>query len=232
MKKKIGIYYDCETTGTNPRKDRIIELAAYAPDGEKSFCTFIDPKMAIPAEITKITGINDEMVQGAPTIEEALKKFIDFCGEDAILIAHNNDAFDKIFLEEEAKRSALSLPSWGFIDTLKWSRKYRSDLPKHALQYLREVYQIPANNAHRALDDCIVLHQVFQQMIDDLSFEQAQKLLSETAKLVRMPFGKHGGKPLSEIPKDYVTWLSSSGAFDKPENLALKEQFQQLGLLV
>jgi DNA polymerase-3 subunit epsilon len=46
-----------------------------------------------------------------------------------------------------------------------------------------------------------------------------------------MPFGKHQGKALSEIPKDYVAWLAKSGAFDKQENQELKENFEKLGLL-
>ena len=60
------------------------------------------------------------------------------------------------------------MPDWKFIDSLKWSRKYRTDLPRHNLQYLREVYQIPANQAHRALDDVFVLQQIFSKMILDL----------------------------------------------------------------
>ena len=44
-----------------------------------------------------------------------------------------------------------------------------------------------------------------------------------------MPFGKHQGKLLSEVPKDYVQWLKQSGAFDKSENASLKEAFQNLG---
>ncbi len=50
--------------------------------------------------------------------------------------------------------------------------------------------------------------------------------------LTKMPFGKHQGKMLADVPKDYVTWLASSGAFDKTENQDLKENFEKLGLLV
>jgi DNA polymerase-3 subunit epsilon len=46
-----------------------------------------------------------------------------------------------------------------------------------------------------------------------------------------MPFGKHAGKPLSEIPKDYVRWLAENGALDKKENASLKEGFEKAGLL-
>ena len=229
------IFYDTETTGVRPGKDRVIEIAAYdpgtAPGEEKSFCTLTHPECPIPAESTKISGITDEMVATAPPIREALSAFLEFCSGDVVLIAHNNDAFDKLFLEAEFLRAGLKMPQWTFIDSLKWSRKYRSDLPKHSLQFLREVYGIQANQAHRALDDCIVLQQVFSRMVDDLSITQIIDLMSQTPKIVRMPFGKHAGKNLSEVPKDYIAWLAGSGAFDKPENALLRETLEKLGRL-
>lgn len=230
MKKK-AIYYDTETTGVRPGKDRIIEIAAFEASEDRSFCSFTNPECSIPPESSAISGITDEMVKDAPPIRDVLASFVEFCPEGTILIAHNNDAFDKLFLESEFQRAGLTMPKWTFIDTLKWARKYRSDLPRHSLQFLREVYGVPANQAHRALDDCKVLHQVFSQMIGDLSWDVIINLLSTAQKLVRMPFGKHAGKLLAEIPKDYVAWLSGNGALDKPDNAQLKEQFEKLGLL-
>ncbi len=126
------IYYDTETTGVRPDKDRIIEIAAYDPDRDVSFVQFVHPGCPIPAESTQITGITDEMVCNAPNFEVVGKNFMEFCGHDAILIAHNNERFDKLFLEAEASRNNLVLPTWRYLDTLKWSRKYRTDLPSHA----------------------------------------------------------------------------------------------------
>lgn len=225
------IYYDTETTGVKPGKDRIIEIAAFDPTGDRRFCTFTNPECPIPAESTAITNITDEMVKDAPLIKEALTSFIDFCAGEVVLIAHNNDAFDKLFLEAEFERAGLPMPKWIFIDSLKWSRKYRTDLPRHSLQFLREAYGIEANQAHRALDDCIVLHQVFSRMIDDLEMKTVLSLLSQSPQVQRMPFGKHAGKILSEIPKDYVKWLAREGALDKKENAGLKETFEKLGYL-
>ena len=148
-----------------------------------------------------------------------------------MLIAHNNDAFDKPFVLAECAKAGYTFPEYPSVDTLKWARKYRSDLPRHTLQYLREVYGIAANNAHRALDDVLVLEQVFSQMIDDLSIEQVLLLLSKSAPVTRMPFGKHQGKSLQEVPKSYIRWLAESGAFDKPGNSELKKSLTDLGLL-
>jgi DNA polymerase-3 subunit epsilon len=225
------IYYDTETTGIRHDKDRIIELAAYDPYRDKSFCKLINPKQPIPAEATAIHKITDEMVADAPTFDEIIPEFLEFCEGDTVLIAHNNDAFDLLFIRAEFGRSSIAMPNWTFLDTLKWARKYRPDLPRHSLQFLREIYGFPANNAHRALDDVIVLHQVFSVMIDDLPLETALSLLKTPAKVNSMPFGKHQGKPLDKVPKDYVAWLDKTGAFEKAENSPLRDAFQKLGFI-
>ena len=222
------IYYDTETTGTRPDKDRIIEIAAYDPFREATFVQFVNPGCPIPAESTAITSITDDMVKECPAFDVVGKQFIEFCGEGCVLIAHNNDRFDKLFLDAEAARSGLTLPSWRYLDTLKWSRKYRSDLPSHALQALREVYGFEANKAHRALDDVIILHKVFTAMTDDLSIETVLELLSQPTDLSRMPFGKYQGRLLTEVPPDYIDWLKKSGSLDKPDNKDLKEAFAKL----
>lgn len=226
------IYYDTETTGVRSAKDRIIEIAAFDPEQDRSFVSFVNPDCPIPSEITSITNITDEMVRNAPSFNEVGKQFTEFCSGDVVLIAHNNDAFDKPFLEAEFSRANLPFPEWKFLDSLKWSRKYRSDLPRHSLQFLREVYGIEANQAHRALDDVIVLQKIFSRMIGDLNLSQALDLINRKVEIVRMPFGKYAGKPLREVPKDYVKWLANNGALDKKENEALKDGFIQIGALV
>ncbi len=226
------IYYDTETTGLKKDKDRIIEIAAYDPVNEKTFALLVNPKMEISQESIAICGITNEMVKDAPGFDVAGKEFSEFCSGEVVLIAHNNDAFDKFFIEEEFKRANLVLPNWPYIDSLKWARKYRYDLPRHALQYLREIYGVEANQAHRALDDVIVLYRIFSQMIGDLSMETILELLSKPSKPSdRMPFGKYQGKELKDVPKSYVMWLDKSGAFQKEENKELKSNFENLGIL-
>lgn len=232
MAKKRPIYYDTETTGIKPEKDRIIEIAAYDPVEDRSFCEFVHPGIPIPQEITKITGIDDEMVKDAQPFEVVGQAFTEFCSGDVVLIAHNNDNFDKHFLRCEYSRSSLILPNFPYIDTLKWARKYRPDLPRHSLQYLREIYNIEKNNAHRALDDVMVLYEVFSLMINDLSMEEVMHLLEQGPGVIRqMPFGKHQGTLLEQVPKHYLEWLAKSGALDKPENEALKKTMQELNLI-
>ncbi|MCB1106639.1 MAG: DUF3820 family protein [Chlamydiia bacterium] len=228
---KRPIYYDTETTGVRPDKDRIIEIAAFDPVQDKTFHRLINPGCPIPPDASAIHNITDEMVKEAPPFDTVAKKFALFCSDEVVLIAHNNDAFDKPFLEQEFQRNGVSLPDWPYIDSLKFSRKYRPDLPRHSLQHLREYHGIEANNAHRALDDVIILHQVFSLMIDDLTMETILELMSQKQVLRHMPFGKHRGVPLKEIPPGYVRWLHENGALDKPDNAELKEAFSSLGML-
>lgn len=228
---KRAIYYDTETTGVKAERDRVIEIAAFDPLHNRTFEELINPGIPIPAEATAIHNISDEMVSTKPGFSEVGRRFIDFCDGDVVLIAHNNDNFDLHFLRHEFQRGNLVMPDWTFLDTLKWARKYRPDLPRHSLQFLREIYGVPANNAHRALDDVVVLHRVFSYLLDDLSIDQAVSLLTAPREVQTMPFGKFQGKRLEEVPKDYVEWLSKNGALDKPENTALRAGFVKAGQL-
>ena len=228
---KRAIYYDTETTGIRPDKDRIIEIAAYDPTLDRTFDQLINPGCPIPKEASAIHNITDVMVENAPSFAEVAEQFAHFCEGDVVLIAHNNDAFDLPFIKSEFARHQVPFPTFPTIDSLKFSRKYRPDLPRHSLQHLREYHGIEANNAHRALDDVIILHQVFSLMIDDLSMETILELMAEKQILRHMPFGKHRGTPLKEVPPSYVRWLNENGALEKPDNEELKEAFQLLGML-
>lgn len=226
-----AIFYDTETTGTRSEKDRIIEIAAYDPVNDLTFEKLVNPGCPIPPEATAIHHISDEMVSKAPSFGEVSEDFIKFCEGDVVLIAHNNDGFDYHFLKAEFGRCGRDMPSWKFLDSLKWARRYRRDLPRHTLQFLREIYGIAANNAHRALDDVVVLHKIFSFMTDDLTIDDIYALLNTPRELQHMPFGKHQGTPLKSLPKDYIKWLAGSGAFDKPDNSELKLSLEKLGLL-
>ncbi len=224
-----AIYYDTETTGLKSDTDRIIEIAAYDAMEKTSFCTFINPGVLIPAESTQITGITNEMVKDAPDFKTAAEMFVEFCKGEVVLIAHNNDNFDKHFLIAEFLRAEVKLPNYPYIDTLKWAKKYRPDLPKFSLQYLREIYGVEANNAHRALDDVMVMKEVFEKMTGDLTIEDIFILMNKkSGPITQMPFGKHRGVALEKVPKAYLSWLYKSGALDKEDNLELKETLLKL----
>lgn len=231
-KMKKPIFYDTETTGVNASNDRIIEIAAYDPVEDRTFSSFVNPGMPIPEESSRITGITDSMVEDAKSFAQIGKEFFDFCGNDIVLVAHNGDSFDRHFLKNESERHEIDFPDFKHFDTLKWSRRYRTDLPRHSLQYLREVFQIAENNAHRALDDVMVLYRVYKYLVGDLSIKEAMDLLYNREETVRqMPFGKHRGELLEKVPKNYLKWLAQSGALDKPGNEDLKSSLKKLQLI-
>ncbi|MGA8164955.1 MAG: DUF3820 family protein [Waddliaceae bacterium] len=225
------IYYDTETTGIHSEKDRIIEIAAYDSTQKRTFEMLVNPACPIPEGATAIHHITDEMVANQPDFSEAGKKFVEFCQGDVLLIAHNNDNFDQHFLNHEFSRHNLPMPSWQFADSLKWARRYRPDLPEHNLQFLRKIYGIAPNQAHRALDDVMVLCRIFEKLIDDLSAEDVITLLNQPRDITVMPFGKYQGHPLKKVPAEYIKWLASKGAFDKKENQELRKSFEKQGLL-
>lgn len=176
------IFFDTETTGTFPERDRIIELAAFDPTKDRSFQRLIHPGIPIPKDAIAIHEITDEMVKDAPSFETVAKEFIEFCDGDVALIAHNGDSFDLPFLRKELSRVNLELPPhWIYIDSLKWARKYRKDLPRHSLQYLRQTFKIKQNKAHRALNDSMILAEVFSCMVDDLTISQIYSCLKKGA---------------------------------------------------
>ncbi len=166
------VFFDLETTGTRPDTDRIVEIAAFDPVRNQTFQQLVHPGIDIPEDMTAIHGITNEMVQTAPSFARVGADFIHFCTGKVLFVAHNGELFDMPFLRAECKRHNLSFPSgWGLIDSLKWARKYRKDLPRHALQYLREMFAVPRNQAHRALDDVMTLYHVFSLLTDDLTPE-------------------------------------------------------------
>jgi DNA polymerase-3 subunit epsilon len=168
-----AIFFDLETTGRDTSQGRIVEIAAYNSARQTSFQRLVNPGVAIPKDASAIHGITDEMVREAPSFDVAAKEFIEFCSGAVMLVAHNGELFDLPFLQAEFRRHALSFPgTWIFVDSLKWARKYRKDLPRHALQYLREFFGFSANKAHRALDDVITLHRIFSLLTDDLTCEE------------------------------------------------------------
>ncbi|MBR5381242.1 MAG: PHP domain-containing protein, partial [Oscillospiraceae bacterium] len=147
--------FDIETTGLDPMQDRIIEIGAVIMQGDAEvarFCTFVDPGMHIPANITQLTGITDDDVAGAPGQEEAVRQLLGFVG-DRPLAAHNA-AFDIGFIWEAAGRYGLDFaPRW--IDTLTIAQGLLPRLKNHRLDTVSDALALPAFAHHRASDDAL-----------------------------------------------------------------------------
>lgn len=151
---KTFIAVDLETTGLSPEEDYIIEIGALKYQEGKckgTFSQLVKPPVSISRRITEITGIDNKMVQNAPSIELVMKDFLDFVGEEKVLLGHNL-RFDYSFLKVHAKRLGYDFPMEG-LDTLRIARKFLTNLPKKNLAALCEYYQVINPCAHRAYED-------------------------------------------------------------------------------
>jgi len=168
------VCFDLETTGLDSEHDRIIEIGACIyEDGQITdvFNSFVDPHMDIPAKITEITGITNEMVKGAPSEPAAIKMFLDFC-KDLPLVAHNA-AFDMAFIKAAcARNEEIGSREFTYIDTLPLSQSLLTDIPKHRLDSLTKYFKLPSFTHHRASDDAIALARIYDKLIDILKEKQ------------------------------------------------------------
>lgn len=179
------VVIDTETTGLKCTSDEIIEVAAIRFRGfepVEKFVTLLAPSKPIPAEITKINHITDEMVAGKPCFQQVAASLIEFIGNDNI-VGHNLP-FDLKFIVHyganvtEKKRK--------YYDTLaiaqktikkarmRWDKEYQeyiedfdsTGISDYQLRTLCVYLGLPYQNAHRAEADALAAGLLFQSLID------------------------------------------------------------------
>ena len=156
------ICLDLETTGLNPKTDKIIEIGAVRIENGMetgTFETFVNPGRLLDERIVELTGITDDDLKDAPLIAEVIPQFIEFT-RDLPLLGHSV-LFDFSFIKKAAVNQKLTFERDG-VDTLKIARKYLPELPHRSLRYLCEYYGIE-HHAHRALQDAVAtikLHEI------------------------------------------------------------------------
>jgi len=147
------VCFDLETTGLSAQGDEITEIGAVIlRNGElcERFQTFVNPGRKLSRNIIDLTGITDEMLADAPTLQEVLPKFLEFCG-DRPLVAHNAD-FDVGFLKVGCERFGLSFDPT-YLDTLIMAQNLMPQLGKFKLNIVADALSLPEFNHHRASDD-------------------------------------------------------------------------------
>ncbi len=155
------ISIDLETTGLNPKQDKIIEIGAIKVVEGKivdTFSALVNPGRKLEERIIELTGINQEQVDEASEIELVLPKLIEFLG-DLPLLGHRI-LFDYSFLKKAAVNQRLSFEKQG-IDTLRIARVFLPQLEHRTLEYLCKYYQIP-HTAHRAIGDAEATSRLYQ----------------------------------------------------------------------
>lgn len=165
------IALDLETTGLDPKKNKIIEIAAvHVKDGAviERFQTLLNPGWRLPEQITELTGITDEELLDAPVIGEKLGEFLELI-QDRVIVGHSI-MFDYSFLKRAAVNQGLVFEAKA-IDTLRIARKYLSDLPSRNLHELCVHYGIE-HHAHRALADAEATHELLVRLWEQFYREE------------------------------------------------------------
>lgn len=165
--KKTNSYtvVDIETTGLNPKRDRIIEIAATKyEDGVEvaQFQTFVNPGIELDERIVELTGITDEMIKDAPYIQDVIGDFVTFETTGTLLGHHI--IFDYSFLKRAAVNTGYSFEKVG-IDTLVISRKYLQELESRSLPFLCKHFGIE-HQPHRAMSDVVVTHELYKILME------------------------------------------------------------------
>lgn len=151
-KTESYVCVDLETTGLNPKTDKIIEIGAVRVENgvrTESFESFVNPGCLLPQKITELTGITDAALKDAPEIAEVLPDLLAFLRED-VLLGHSI-LFDYSFIKKAAVNRRMKFERQG-IDTLRIARQFLPELESRSLDFLCGHYGIP-HKAHRALAD-------------------------------------------------------------------------------
>lgn len=179
---KIGVLIDFETTGLDTSRDEVIEIGmvkfSYSDRGEvtavvDTFSSFNQPSKSIPAEVTAITGITDEMVKGQRIDADAVASFVADAG---VVIAHNAN-FDRKFAER----------GWPIFTEKSWTCSVQEiEWRKHGVDGSKLGYLLAAagyfHEAHRAVEDCQALLEILARELPNTNQTALAALLERSAR--------------------------------------------------
>lgn len=211
------IFFDTETTGNEPKKDFLCQLA-YKTQGE-TFNELYKPPVMIPPEASAITHITNKIVVDKPAFKESpdYKKIKDLFEKDETIVVAHNAKFDIAIIGNEG------IVPKNFICTLRVARALDKDnvIPQYKLQYLRYFLDIEIEaTAHDAMGDVLVLEKLFERLLskimkeDGISEDEAiEKMIDISSRPTLMNifnFGKHNGKTVAEVARtdsSYLDWM-------------------------
>ena len=230
-------FFDLETTGTNPGKDRIVEIAVLKLDinnQKKEMVWRVNPECPIPDEASLVHGITDEMVKDQPIFKQISKEIYNFI-EGCDLGGYNIDKFDLPLLVEEFIRSGIDVSSFVKVKTVDVQTIFFKKEPRDLSSALKFYCNKDHGNAHTALDDTIATYEVLLSQLDkydDLepsvdflstltrrnkNIDFAGRIIEDDNGDAIFNFGKHKGKKVKEVlskEKGYYSWMMNS---DFPE---------------
>ncbi|MEX2380357.1 MAG: exonuclease domain-containing protein [Vicingaceae bacterium] len=223
------VFFDLETTGVEVAKDRIVEISILKlhPDGKKEIKTRrVNPEMPIPPGSTEIHGISDEDVKDEPTFAALAKSLAQFIG-NSDLAGYNSNKFDVPLLVEEFLRVGVDfdLENRKLVDVQNIFHKMEQRTLVAAYKFYCGKDLVDAHSAeadikatYEVLESQIERYEELENDIDFLSeFSKRNNTVDLMGRIVYneenievFNFGKHKGKPVSEIlDKDpsYYNWM-------------------------
>jgi DNA polymerase III subunit epsilon len=177
---------DVETTGSRPPKSRVIEVAilqASLADGiTHQQSQLINPELPIPAQITRVTGIDQTMVETAPDAAQVWGDYVPLL-QMGVLTAHNL-AFDYQFLRAELARLAIEFarPLQAQLCTVVLARLMLPELPSRSLPDLVKHFAFPVERSHRAAADTMACWLLAQRLLQEIQTEADDVLLARFAQ--------------------------------------------------
>ncbi len=209
LERELFVCIDCESTGLDPKNDRIVEIAAATFTFSEILAQFeslVNPECDIPSVSQEIHKISAAMLVGKPKIAAVLPEVLALIGNH-IIVGHAIN-FDIELVASEAKRNQIPthIQSLPFIDTLRLARLYGQS-PTNSLEVLRQHFNIPPEGAHRAMSDVATNIEVFKYLAKPYrSSAEILNALKKPIRLKAMPLGKHKGRKFEEIPLEYLRW--------------------------
>src|SRR5690554_1384276 len=159
------IALDVETTGLSPRDNRVTEIALVRMWGTHvvgQWSSLVNPCCAIPPYITRLTGIDDEMVADVLSFADLVEDIREFVG-DSTLLAHNAP-FDRGFVAAELRRAGAQPLDNPWLDTVTMARKLLPQLPNRKLATVARHFNISTAGHHRAMADALMVAGIFREM--------------------------------------------------------------------
>lgn len=217
------VFLDTETTGTGT-DDRLCQLAFKTDEG-LIVNELYDPGMPISIDAMSIHHITNEMVQGKPRFRDSKEwsTLHNLLRDDQTVVVAHNAKFDIEMLKREGIDPQKVICTYKLVRYLDKN----SAIPKYNLQYLRYFsnLQIEAEvQAHDALGDVLVLEALFKRVHAKASDEFGEQAIEQMVNISnnpllyrKMPFGKHKGANMEDVPVDYLRWLSRT---DLDEDMA------------
>lgn len=193
------IALDLETTGLEPKKEKITEIAALKVEHGQitgRFVTLVNPKRPLTERVVELTGITDDMLKDAPVIEDIIGEVLEFIG-NLPLLGHNI-RFDYSFLKQAAVNQKMEFECEA-VDTLKVCRKLMPEQEKKNLGNACTYYKIEQPLAHRAEADALSAHFLYQKLVA-LYGEEQPELFVTTPLNCRMK----RQQPATKRQKEYL----------------------------